>query len=126
MPLTAKQQRFVDEYPVDWNATEAAKRAGYSSKTAGQQGHRLLKNVEIQKAISRSMQEKTEDAEVTVEWVLKRLKQEAEDTAEKGSSRVAALNSLAKYLGMHVERRQIEGDLTVEIVDKRPPAANES
>ena len=44
-PLTPKQHRFVIEYLVDLNATQAALRAGYSARTAPQQGSRLLKNV---------------------------------------------------------------------------------
>jgi len=51
MAITPKQQRFVDEYLVDLNATQAAIRAGYSAKTAEQQGPRLLGNVGVQAAI---------------------------------------------------------------------------
>ena len=40
--LTEKQQRFVEEYLIDLNATQAAIRAGYSAKTADQQGSRML------------------------------------------------------------------------------------
>ena len=43
--LTPKQERFCAEYLVDYNATQAAVRAGYSEKTAGSAGNRLLKNV---------------------------------------------------------------------------------
>ena len=49
--LTTKQQRFVEEYCVDWNCTQAAIRAGYSEDTAYSQGSRLLKNVEVRAAI---------------------------------------------------------------------------
>lgn len=42
--LTEKQQRFVDEYLIDLNATQAAIRAGYSAKTADVQGSRMLGN----------------------------------------------------------------------------------
>ena len=45
--LTPKQERFVAEYLVDMNATQAAIRAGYSRKTADVQGPRLLGNVRI-------------------------------------------------------------------------------
>lgn len=51
MALNEKQTRFVQEYIVDLNATAAAKRAGYSEKTAYSSGQRLLKDVEIQSAI---------------------------------------------------------------------------
>lgn len=45
-PRTSKQQRFIDEYFHDFNATQAAIRAGYSAKTADVQGARLLGNVQ--------------------------------------------------------------------------------
>lgn len=51
MALTEKQKRFVAEYLVDLNATAAAKRAGYSEKTAYSTGQRLLKDAEIQNAV---------------------------------------------------------------------------
>lgn len=49
--LTEKQRRFVEEYLIDLNATQAAIRAGYSVKTAYSQGQRLLKKVEVQNRI---------------------------------------------------------------------------
>lgn len=49
--LNAKQARFVYEYLIDYNATQAGIRAGYSKKTAGSQAHDLLKKPEIIKAI---------------------------------------------------------------------------
>lgn len=49
--LTNKQAAFVREYLVDFNATQAAIRVGYSPKTAYSQGARLLKNVEVLGAI---------------------------------------------------------------------------
>ena len=52
--LTAKQERFVAEYLIDLNATQAAIRAGYSEKTANAQAGRLLVNVSVQNAIRES------------------------------------------------------------------------
>lgn len=57
--LTDKQRRFVDEYLIDLNATQAAIRTGYSAKTAEQQGSRLLINVKVQQAISKKMAERS-------------------------------------------------------------------
>src|SRR5262249_53478937 len=48
--LTPKQERFVQEYLVDLNATQAAIRAGYSKKTATEQASRLLTNVKVSEA----------------------------------------------------------------------------
>lgn len=49
--LTEKQQRFVEEYLIDLNATQAAIRAGYSAKTADQQGSRMLANVKVNRQL---------------------------------------------------------------------------
>ena len=62
--LTEKQQRFVDEYLIDLNATQAAIRAGYSAKTADVQGSRMLANVKVQQAISEAMAEQIGRAHV--------------------------------------------------------------
>lgn len=59
MAMNEKQQRFVDEYLIDLNGTQAAIRAGYSAKTADVQGSRLLGNVKVQQAISQHMAERS-------------------------------------------------------------------
>ena len=51
MELTDRQLRFVEEYVKDYNATQAAIRAGYSEKAAHNSGHRNVKNEEIQAKI---------------------------------------------------------------------------
>lgn len=53
--LTAKQERFVNEYIKDLNATQAAIRAGYSKKTAGVQGSTLLKNPNVSEEIKKRL-----------------------------------------------------------------------
>ena len=60
MPLTSKQQRFVDEYLVDLNATRAAVRAGYSNRTAKQQGQRLLTNADLQASVASALASRSE------------------------------------------------------------------
>lgn len=57
--LTDKQRRFVEEYLVDLNATQAAIRAGYSFKTANEQGSQLLAKLSIQQEISERMAERS-------------------------------------------------------------------
>jgi len=68
--LTSKRQRFVTEYLVDLNATQAAIRAGYSEKTAKSQGQRLLTKVDIANAISKREGKQLEKNEITAERVL--------------------------------------------------------
>ncbi len=74
-PLTPKQKRFVEEYLADkeLNATKAAINAGYSEKTARQQGARLLTNVDIQNAIQEAQNKRSERVEITQDDVLKEL-----------------------------------------------------
>lgn len=57
MPLTAKQRAFVEHYLTTWNASEAARQAGYSEKTAGQIGAENLKKLEIAEAIAERLAE---------------------------------------------------------------------
>lgn len=73
MALTDKQRRFAGEYLVDLNATQAAIRAGYSAKTAMQQGERLLRNVEIASAIAEAQHARSERTQITADRVLKEL-----------------------------------------------------
>ena len=57
--LTDRQQQFVDEYLIDLNATQAAIRAGYSVKTANEQGSQNLAKLSIQQAIAERMAERS-------------------------------------------------------------------
>jgi len=70
MRLNIKQKTFCEEYIVDLNGTQAAIRAGYSPFTAGSQGERLLKNVEIQAEILRLMKERSERLEIKADEVV--------------------------------------------------------
>lgn len=71
--LSEKQKRFVQEYLVDLNATAAAKRAGYSAKTACEQGARLLANVKVQAEIQKAMEKRSARTEITQDRVLQEL-----------------------------------------------------
>lgn len=75
--MNPKQSRFVAEYLKDSNATQAAIRAGYSAKTAGSQGHALLKNHEISSAIhkrsDRIADKAFDEAQITRGWIVERL-----------------------------------------------------
>ena len=73
MALTPKQQRFVTEYGLDLNATQAAIRAGYSPKPAQQQWSRLLRNVVVQAAFTAQQTEQLAAVEVRSAEVLREL-----------------------------------------------------
>lgn len=67
---TDKQQRFVEEYLVDLNATQAAIRAGYSEKTAAEQGYQLLQNPSVSAAIVAAQAARSARTEITADKVL--------------------------------------------------------
>lgn len=69
--LTPKQQRFVDEYLIDLNATQAAIRAGYSPKTAQEIGAQNLSKLIIAQAIEQAKAERSERTKINQDEVLK-------------------------------------------------------
>lgn len=71
--LTPKQAQFVAEYLVDLNATQAATRAGYSARTANEQGARLLANVSVRSALDEAMKERGERTKITADDVLREI-----------------------------------------------------
>lgn len=73
--LTPRQRRFVDEYLIDLNGTQAAIRAGYSQKTARQIGQKLLTKVDIQQAISAAQVERQKRTELTADEVIRDLRE---------------------------------------------------
>lgn len=72
MALTPKQKRFVEEYLIDLNATQAAIRAEYSEKTAYSVGHEILKKPEVQQAIQEAIAKRSQRTEITADKVLDR------------------------------------------------------
>lgn len=71
--LTPKQRRFVAEYLLDLNATQAAIRAGYSEKTASRIGSELLGKTCISNAIENAQLARSTRTEVTADRVVKEL-----------------------------------------------------
>lgn len=76
--LTPKQTLFILEYLKDLNATQAAIRAGYSKKTAGQIGDENLKKPQIKAEIDKAMKERIEKTKIDANWVLERLAEEVQ------------------------------------------------
>jgi len=71
--LNPRQERFCEEYLIDFNGTQAAIRAGYSKKTANSQAPRLLANVSIRSRVRALQQEQTERLMISQDWVLQQL-----------------------------------------------------
>ncbi|MGC3529514.1 terminase small subunit [Pseudomonas aeruginosa] len=75
MALTKKQRLFVDEYLIDLNATQAAIRAGYSTRRATEIGYQLLQRPEVAQAIQAAMAERSKRTEVEADYVIRRLRE---------------------------------------------------
>jgi phage terminase small subunit len=71
--LTPKQSRFIAEYLVDLNATQAALRAGYSPRTAHATGAENLTKPEVKRAIDDALQRRSERVEIQADDVLREL-----------------------------------------------------
>ncbi len=102
--LTGKQRRFVEEYPIDLNATQAAVRAGYSERAAKDIGFENLRKPAIVEAITRAMAKRSEKSEVDRSWVLLKLVKAHEDA--EGIPGVGGIDRRLKALeliGRHVD-----------------------
>lgn len=158
-PLNERQQAFVREYVIDFNATQAAIRAGYSARSAGQHAEALMRKHEIQTAIQEAKGAVCKRAELTVDRIVQELEriafgdlknsvkwdsngtnvrssdeltddvsatiaaiEEEETTTEFGVTsktkrkvkvkhydKLRALELLARYKGMLVDRKEITG-----------------
>lgn len=71
--MTPKQRRFVEEYLVDLNATQAAKRAGYSARSARVTGYRLLQNSAVAAAVAKAQDKRTARTQVSADRVVTEL-----------------------------------------------------
>lgn len=71
--MNDRQREFCRQYLVDLNATQAAIRAGYSTKTANEQGSQLLAKLSIQEEIQKLIKERSQRTEVTADKVVKEL-----------------------------------------------------
>ena len=134
--LTPKQQRFVEEYLIDLNATQAAIRAGYSEKTAKSVGHENLTKPDIAKAIQEAQNKRTERTEITQDYVLTNIQKVIERCMQvqqvdncltqtedgelaqafmfKEQGALKGLELLGKHLGMFKDKVEHSGKLEIE------------
>ena len=126
MALTPKQELFVKEYLVDLNATQAAIRTGYSTKTANEQAARLLAKVSIQQAVQAAMAKRSEKVEITAQNVLESILQirGMAVEAEKLSDALKANELLGKHLKLFTDKVEQSGEVTHTVTYLLPEDAN--
>jgi phage terminase small subunit len=145
MKLTEKQKRFADYFIETGNASEAAKLAGYSKKTAHDIGHENLQKPHIREYIDVRIAEKDAKRIAKQDEVLEFLtgvlrgkeqeqfplglgmgEQKLVKKDLNGSDRIKAAELLGKRYGMWVDRQQLEGALGVQIIDDIGDGSDES
>lgn len=107
--LTNKQSRFVEEYLIDLNATQAAIRAGYSEKTAQIIGFENLSKPIIQEDLQKRMDAQSKRTEITADQILQEIASIAYDEENvRPGDRLRALELLGKHRALFIEKRVIE------------------
>lgn len=120
--LTEKQKRFIDYYIETANATESAKRAGYSEKTAKNIGAENLTklNFFIQKKLEEKESNRIASQDEVLEYLTKVMRGEEKDQFGLDASlqdRTKCAELLGKRYGTFVDKKDFSGGYTVEIVD---------
>lgn len=128
--LTQKQQRFVDEYIISGNATQAAIKAGYSKKTAKQMGTENLAKPIIKAEIDRRNAEiksaKTADMQEVMEYLASVMRGEQTESVAtaKGiydnvpvsaKDRIKAAELIGKRHGAWTDKKEINGNMNIDI-----------
>lgn len=100
----------MQHFMVTKNATEAAKRVGYSPRSAYSQGHRLMKDDEVQEMLAKETKQSKERNLNDHDAIIQQLKDEAlgKVNGHTSGSRVKALEILMKFYGMLEESQSIE------------------
>ena len=129
MALTDKQAKFVDEYLIDLNATQACIRAGYSAKTADRIGPELLGKTCVAEAVKAAMEKRSKRVQRTANDVMRDLAAIRADAMQivhdkdgnavmlDKPSAIKTLELEGKHLAMWTDKQQLSGDvgLTVKV-----------
>lgn len=124
--MTKKQKRFVEEYLIDLNATQAAIRSGYSVDTAGSIGAENLKKPEIKKAIAKAMAERSKRTGISQDRVLTELAKigfaKITDVVDPETAKVRADaldDDLACIQSVKIKPNEFGTEREVKMYDKR-------
>ena len=111
LPLRGKQKLFVEAYcgVSKQNATDAAKRAGYSKRTAGSMGALNLKKPHIKKAIAKRTQKAL--GKFGADDILKGILAIASDAKASNKDRLKAYELLGKNKGLWIKKIELSGEV---------------
>jgi hypothetical protein len=114
--LTDRQKAFVRSYMLDFNASAAALRVGYTHKAYGRT---LVGQPHIQAAIHKAMELQKERTQLTVDDIIRELWHEA-NHADSAGARVQALKLLGKHLGMFTHNVRHSFENQPQVIVKYP------
>jgi phage terminase small subunit len=115
--LTDKQEAFVNEYVKDYNATQAAIRAGYATKYADRQAHKLVENSRVKEAIEARRQEISRKADVEICEIVAELRSIAFTDCSR-TDKLRALELLGRYKAMFTDRFQNTTENHAQLTDE--------
>jgi phage terminase small subunit len=112
-------RRFVTEYLVDLNATQAAIRAGYSANGASVTGCRLLADPKIRTLIEARNEKRAERVGLTADGVLEGIKRLSEKAENSGDLNVAMKGHelYGKHLKLFTDKVQHEGTVNIAVIN---------
>ena len=113
--MTDKQELFIKEYLIDMNATAAAKRAGYSEKTAYSIGQENLNKPEIKQAIQEELENRKSALIATREQRQQLWTEIMYDTEQSTRDRLRASELLGKSCGDFIERIETKGEAILDL-----------
>lgn len=139
--LNAKQTRFVQEYVVDLNATDAARRAGYNERSVEAIGYENLRKPQIQAAIAEIQSRRAERTEVKADRVVAELARvgfsdvrrlfnddgsmkSVKDWPDDVAAAVSSIETLEEYEGSGENRRFVGLTKKVKLWDKNKALAS--
>lgn len=124
--LTEKQKRFVDEYLIDLNATQAAVRAGYSVNRASEIGYQLLHKTTVSNAIDKAMAERSKRTGISQDRVLQELAKmgfaKITDVVDSETAKIkegASEDDLACIQSIKIKPNEWGTEREVKMYDKR-------
>ena len=119
--MLPKRQRFVQEYIIDLNGTQAAIRAGYSARTANEQASRLLADASVRAAVDAGLKERSQRVQVTADDVARETWALATGPGIPPATRVAALALMSKHTGGFADRTEHSGAVGVTVIRRETP-----
>lgn len=117
--IKPKEERFCQEYVIDYNGTKAAIRAGYKQSDAANRATRLLKKAEVSARIHELEKELAERLAISQDFVMIQLMQRYEECREQKDNKNAlkALELMGKHLGMFEKTKTGDGEKNDRLED---------